>query len=221
MPGNLANTQDLVPIEEVREGTVVLKNGDLRQILIVGGINFSLKSEAEQNIITQGYQNFLNSVDFPLQIIIHSRKLNIERYLSSLDERQGQETSGLLRDQITEYREFIRKFVNENAIMSKTFLVVVPFTPIGLPGKDTISGMFPFGKKGPAADAQHQAAKQADFEHNLAQLKQRMARVAEGLIAIGLEAVPLNDEQLVELFYNFYNPGTVEKESVNPARAKQ
>ena len=136
---DVGNTQDLVAIKEIKEGTLVLKDGGLRQIIMVGGVNFALKSEMEQNILTQGYQNFLNSVSFPLQIVIHSRKVNIEKYLDELAGYQIAETSPLLKNQGEEYREFIRGFVQKNAIMEKSFFVTIPFTPIKLPTPKSVS----------------------------------------------------------------------------------
>lgn len=216
MPKEFANTQDLVAIEEIRDDTVVLKNGSLRQILMVGGVNFSLKSEEEQVIITQGYQNFLNALDFPIQIVIHSRKINIDRYLAGLEARRVEEPSALLQNQIAEYQEFIRGFVTENAIMAKTFFVVVPFSPIVLPSKEAVSKFIPFfKKKNHEAEKRALEAKQMSFREALGQLKQRVTQVAQGLAAIGLETKVLTTEELIELFYNFYNPETVEKEKLN------
>src|SRR5258708_11607750 len=102
MPTGFGNSQDLVAIKEIREGTVILKDGGLRQIVMVSGMNFALKSTVEQEIITNAYQNFLNSVDFPLQIIVHSRKINIEKYLSTLAEWSDRETSPILKSQGSE-----------------------------------------------------------------------------------------------------------------------
>jgi type IV secretory pathway VirB4 component len=215
MPKNFANTQDLVDLEAVRENTVVLKSGGLRQVLMVSGVNFSLKSEEEQNLITSAYQNFLNSIDFPIQVLIHSRKINIQRYLDDLERRKQEEPAALLQNQIGEYREFIRQFVEENAIMEKTFMAVVPWQPVSLTAKGGILDSIPFfGKKGAEAEKKQAAEGEADFQQNLVQLSQRTNQVVEGLSAIGLESVLLNDEQLIELFYNFYNPETVEKENL-------
>ncbi len=218
MAQNFANTQDLVAVEQIKDGVVVLKNGSLRQIIMVGGINFSLKSEQEQNLLTRAYQDFLNGLNFPIQIVIHSRKINIERYLGTLEERKAQEISGLLQDQITEYQSFIRQFVSENAIMEKTFFVVATFYPTNisnLPGSAKILGFLPFLKKKDAAPAPSATATdQVLLKENLTQLSQRVNQVIDGLQAIGLTALALNDEQLVELFYNFYNPETVEREKV-------
>ncbi len=217
----LSNTQDLVAIEEIHDNTVILKNGAMRQVLMVGGMNTALKSEEELNLITTSYQNFLNSLDFSLQIIVHSRKVNIEKYLSSLEERRRLEQSAILQSQISEYKEFIAGFVRENDIMEKTFLVVVPFSPSGLAGVASASGiakLFPFfGSKSGAkeAKAKEGAEKEASFKESLGQLNQRVNQIVEGLRAIDLEAAVLGDEALIELFYNFYNPETVERENLN------
>ena len=214
------NVQDLVLVKDIRKNTIILKDGALRQVVMVSGINFALKSEDEQNIITQSYQNFLNSLNFPLQIVIHSRKINIERYVASLDARREEEATGLLRDQIGEYQEFIRGFIKDNDIMAKTFLIVVPYSPIALPGVSSgpLSGLPFFGKKDAKADAAVKAQQQqASFDENILQLSQRVQQVVQGLTTVGLECVVLNDEQLVELFYNFYNPESVEKEDVAAA----
>ncbi len=226
LSGDYGKVQDLVEIKDIRQGTVVMKHGGLRQVLMVGGVNFSLKSEQEQNIIVQAYQDFLNSITFPLQVIIHSRKINIERYVARLDELRDKETSPLLQDQIGEYQEFVRGFIKDNPIMVKTFFVVVPYVPVAIPGVSPAAGgsfldALPFfGKKSEgdgikkkeSAAEERAKAEQGAFEESLVQLKQRVAQIQQGLFAIGLESVVLNDEQLVELFYNFYNPETVEKQ---------
>jgi type IV secretory pathway VirB4 component len=209
------NSLDLVDIKEIKEKTIVVKDGSLRQIVMVGGVNFSLKSDTEQNIITQGYQTFLNSIDFPLQIVIHSRKVNIEKYISTLAARRDIEPSPILQNQIDEYTKFVQGFVQQNAIMEKIFLVVVSFYPLsGIAGVKSISSAIPFfGKKksSGAADAQRAEEETKMFGENLAQLNQRVSQVTTGLLNIGLEVTVLDDEQLVELFYNFYNPQTVER----------
>jgi len=214
MAKNLANAQALVEIEDVRQNTLILKDGGLRQVLIAGGINFSLKSEEEQNIITQTYQNFLNSLDFQIQIIVHSRKINIEKYLGTLEERRSQEPSSLLQDQIAEYEEFIRGFVRENAIMTKSFFIVIPWSPIVLPGKETFFSSLPFLRR-KKEEKEAVKEKEEGFEENLAQLNQRVNQVVEGLATVGLEAIVLDDEQLIELLYNFYNPEATEKEKIS------
>ncbi len=220
---NAGNSLDLVDIKEIRGNVVVVQDGSLRQVVMVGGVNFALKSDAEQTLIVQAYQNLLNSIGFPLQIIIHSRKVNIDAYLASLLRRKETEPSPLLQSQIDEYVSFVREFVEKNSIMEKMFLVVVPFYPEGGAIAGTAkaaSGVFSsvFHKKKPAL-AQNAAPKtdeEADhiFKENVQQLTQRVAQVINGIMGIGLDASVLENQELVELFYNFYNPQTVERGNI-------
>ena len=215
MPKSFANTQDLVEVKDIKSDAVVLKNGALRQIVMVSGINFALKSEEEQNVIVHAYQDFLNGLDFQIQIVVHSRKINIDQYLETLKKHGEGETSPILQNQAAEYREFVRGFVEKNAIMEKTFLVTVPFVSVSasIPGAEGVGNIFSFLKKSKneKADEEKKERESAIFEDGLGQLKQRTAKIIDGLLAIGLDAVTLNTEQLTQLFYNFYNPETIEK----------
>lgn len=221
---DLGNSLDLVDIREIKNNTVIVKDGSLRQVIMVGGVNFSLKSEVEQNIITQGYQTFLNSIDFPLQILVHSRKVNIEKYIESLQQRKESEQSPILQNQIDEYSKFIQGFVEKNAIMEKLFLVVVSYYPLTtMSSVKKVSGLMSmFGKKdantAAAAKTQSDADAEKLFQQNLEQLNQRTGQLTSGLLNIGLEVTVLEDEQLIELFYNFYNPQTIERKSAPIAR---
>ena len=218
------NSLDLVNITEIRDSSVLMKDGSMRQIIMVGGVNFALKSETEQNIITQGYQTFLNAIDFPLQVVVHSRKVNIEKYVETLKQRKEVEESALLQSQIDEYVEFINGFVQKNAIMEKTFLVVVPFYPVNLVAtKKAASGVFSFLKKGQnkEQDAKDAAENERVFQENLAQMAQRVGQVVSGLAGMGLEATILENQALVELFYNFYNPQTIERKNIPLPQERQ
>ena len=213
MASNAANSQDLVDIVDIRDGIVMLKGGGILQVVMVGGTNFALKSEEEQNIMVSNYQNFLNSLDYQVQIVMHSRKINIERYLSQLEKRRADEPSGLLRNQITEYQEFVRGFVSQFAIMRKIFLVVVPFYPVNMPSASGITSRLPFFGRKPDPEAD-KAGAESQFRENAGQLAQRVEAVTEGMRQIGLEATVLENQELVELYYNFYNPDTVERDDV-------
>ena len=212
MAKEAGSTQQFVDVEDIKDGVVVLKSGGIRRILLVSGINFELKSEEEQNIITYTYQSFLNTLDFQVQFLVHSRRLNIEGYLAKLEERKGDESNELLQNQISEYAEFIRSFVELNAVMTKTFFVVVPYDPMSIPsGGKKLFDMFGLAKKtGIETDE--------TLEHKLTQLNQRTDQVINGLTQIGLRAVALNDEELIELFYNIYNPETVERKELEIAK---
>jgi len=166
----------------------------------------------------QGYQNFLNGIDFPLQVVVHSRKVNIDKYIETLLARRESEESPILRSQMDEYAAFVKGFVEKNAIMEKVFLVVVPYYPTGLLPTGAIGaakGILPFGKKKDDSAAK-KSAEEAEriFHENLAQLGQRVSQVVNGLLVVGLEANLLENDALIELLYNFYNPQTVERRKV-------
>lgn len=210
-------TQQFVDVERVQNGTVILKGGALRKILLVSGINFALKSEEDKNIILQAYQSFLNSLDFSLQIIIHSRRLNIQGYLEGLSQRKEHEENELLREQINEYSEFIKSFVEQSDIMGKSFFVVIPYDPVNIPSAGGLLGSIPFfgGKKKTAAET---AQEGKTLNEQIEQLNQRADHVATGLSGVGLRAVALNDSELIELFYNLYNPAPTEKKGIGIAK---
>lgn len=208
-------TQQFVDIKEVRNGVVYLKQGGMRKILIVSGVNFDLKSEAEQTAILNTFQNFINTVDFPVQFFIHSRKVNIETYLDRMRERQEKEENELLKIQITEYIEFIRSFVEQNAIINKTFFVIVPYDASATAVKGGVESILGIFTKPAAADVQKQQSEHAALE----QLDLRVTEISNGIEQIGLRITPLSDEEIIELFYNLYNPQLQEKKGL--AIAKQ
>lgn len=199
--------QQFLAIDTVREDVAVLKDGSFRVVLMCSSLNFALKSSDEQDAITFQYQNFLNSLDFPVQFVIHSRRLNVAPYLESLEERRKDEDNDLLKIQIAEYIEFIKTFVDMTHIMSKTFYAVVPFTPPLYERGGIFSGALSalgLGKKdtGKSADS---------FEEYRNQLWQRVDTVVSGLQRFGVRSAPLNTEELIELFYGLYNPTEFEK----------
>ncbi len=203
-------SQEIIPVEEIRNGVLILKDGSLRMVLMVSSLNFALKSGDEQDAIILQYQNFLNSLDFSIQFFIQSRKLNIAPYLDTLRERKKLETNELLKIQISEYITFVKDFVENSNIVAKTFYVVVSFVPaITLSTKSGgIKGMVGsfFGKpsrEGGFFDA-------AKFEEFRLQLLQRAGVVIDGLARTGVRSVPLNTEELIELYYEMYNPGIAE-----------
>ena len=213
MPKEAQPTQQFVDVEEIRDNVVILKSGGLRRVLMVSGINFELKSQEEQGVITYTYQGFLNTLDFSVQFVVHSRKLNIAVYLQKLKERQNEEPNELLKNQISEYVEFVRSFVEMNAVMAKTFFAVVPYDPIVIPsGGKKLLDIFKLGGKGKTTPLEQ------SMEQKTTQLEQRTDQAISGLSQIGLRAVVLNKEELIELFYNLYNPQTVEKKELQIAK---
>lgn len=201
-----ASTQKYVDVEEVKNGVIVLKNGSLRTILLVSSINFDLKSTEEQDAIIGQYQNFLNSLDFPVQIVISSRKLNVKPYLEFLKEKENQQTNELLRLQISEYVNFIKNLTEVSNIMSKFFYIVVPFSPV-----ETKKGGI-FEKMSSIFNPRQAVAQKRElFETYESQLWQRVDQVSAGLSGIGVNIAPLNTGETVELLYNSYNPNVFTK----------
>ena len=206
MPEISRTSQEFVPIQEIKDGVIVLKDGSIQMVLLASSLNFALKSEDEQKAIILQYQNFLNSLDFSLQILIQSRRLDIRPYLSTLDDRISAQTEELLRIQTTEYKEFVKKFAETVNIMSKTFFVIVPYNPpiiSSSPTKSKTSSFFSlFGKKPEAGGAEDLAS----FEENKTQLEQRASVITQGLGRLGVRTIPLGTEELIELFYRIFNP---------------
>lgn len=206
-------TQQFIEINSIKQDTVILRNGGLRKVLLVNGANFDLLSEEEQGLIIYSFQSFLNSLNFSLQIFIHSRKINLGEYLNKLSARQQAEPLDLLRNIIKGYQEFIQHFISQNAIMEKSFFVVVPYDPIQLPlaGKLAFKKLIGWIKRKPITETETTAIARKDFESYLKQLNQRVDQTIEGLSQVGLRAVPLNEQELIEVFYNLYNPEIVER----------
>jgi len=200
-------TQDFVPIKEIRDGVMVLKDGSMRAVVMVSSINFALKSSQEQEAVIYQFQNFLNSLDFSIQISIQSRELDIRPYLALLEERYKAELSDLMKIQIKEYISFIRAFVEQSSIMTKTFFVVIPFTQVlTAEGAGSIASNF-FSKKKDAKVPN----KSDSFLENRTQLEQRIGVVQGGLIRCGLKSIELGTDEIIELFYKIFNPGDMEK----------
>jgi len=196
-------TQEFTPIKEVRDGIIALKNGELRAIVLANSVNLSLKSDDEQ--ILQ-FQNFLNTLDFSVQISVQSRRLDIRPYLLLLENRIKVQNEPLLKLQTREYIEFIRNFTESVSIMTKSFFLVVPYTHTTL---QSDSGIFQklFGRK---SKEEARAAHQVDFEEKRSQLEERVAVIQQGLSRCGINSAQLGTEEVVEVFYKVFNPGEIE-----------
>ena len=196
---NTNPTQDFLELDQIREGVVILKNKNIRGILLVSSTNFALKSSEEQNSIIYQFQGFLNSLDFPCQIICQSRRLNITGYLEKMKDLEDKQTNPLLKLQTEEYREFIKNLIESQNILIKNFFVVVPFaslqtTGLTIPGKKEESSNF----------------SEDTFRRAKNQLLQRMEFVALGLRRCGLQAVPLTSAELIELYWSLYHQKSAE-----------
>ncbi|MBU2028419.1 hypothetical protein KJ761_00830 [Patescibacteria group bacterium] len=195
-----STSQQFVDVAEVKDDVIVLKNGTLRGVLNISAINYDLKSTQEQEAIIEQYKNFLNSLDFPIQILINSRKINIEKYINFIERKEKDQSSELLRFQISEYKNFIKQLVSVSNIMDKNFYIVVPFSSIENREKgifDSLSSLFNPRKS--ITD------KRELFETCRNQLFQRLDHIIASLSGIGLKMAPLKTKELIELLYNSYN----------------
>lgn len=203
-----STTQEFIPIQEIRDGVIILKNGGMRAVVLASSLNFALKSQDEQSSILMQFQNFVNSLDFSIQIFVQSKKLDIRPYIALLEDRYKEQVTELMKIQVREYIEFIKTFVESTNIMSKSFFVVIPYDPpIVSGGKGPLAGILPAkgNKKGDATTAD------AKFQEYRSQLEQRVAVVEQGLVRCGIRAAELGTEEVVELFYKLFNPGETEK----------
>lgn len=200
-----AASQDFVPIKEIRDGVAILKDGSLRAILLASSINFALKSSDEQQSIIFQFQNFLNSLNFSVQIYTQSRRLDIRPYIALLEERMHDQVGDLMKMQTREYVEFIKSFTESTNIMTKSFFVVIPYSKTIL---NPAKGLNIFSKK--STDEKKLEA-ESEFEELKSQLQQRVDVVEQGLVRCGVRMAPLGTEELIELFYKIFNPGDVDK----------
>jgi type IV secretory pathway VirB4 component len=197
-------TQEFVPIEDVRDGVVILKDGGMRGVLMASSVNFSLKSDDERQAILLQFQDFLNSLDFPVQILAQSRRLDIRPYIALLEERFKAQNNDLMKIQIEQYIAFVKSFTESTNIMTKSFFVIIPYDAAIISGK---GGLLPsFGAK-----KESKKAKEENFEEKRNQLEQRMGVVEQGLSRCGIRVAKLGTDEVVELFYKIFNPGETEK----------
>jgi len=206
MPPQKNTTQGFVSLRDIKDNVVILKNGQMNMVMLASSINFALKSLNEQEAILRQFQSFLNTIDFSIQFYVQSRRLDITPYLEVLASREDSQDNELMKIQLREYMQFIKTFISEVDVMSKSFFIVVPYTPVsanlqgGLGGIKEALG----GKKNVYFDDKN-------FEEHKFQLEQRASLVEQGLSSIGVRTIMLQNEELVELYYHIFNPGEVGK----------
>ncbi|MFZ6014929.1 MAG: hypothetical protein ACOYUZ_01060 [Patescibacteria group bacterium] len=209
----LAGTKPGVPaqryldIAEIKEDIVILKDGTLRAVLLVSSINFALKSEDEQSAIVQAYMQFLNALDFPIQVVIQSRKMNIDDYMGRLRDAESEQKNELLRNQIADYRSYVKQLVDLAEIMQKRFYIVVPYDPTMAQQKgfvDRLGSIFT-----PMVTIK---LSEERFQKHKTALMLRTNNIIAGLQGMSLSAVQLDTQSLIELYYTVYNPELFETE---------
>lgn len=196
-------TQQYLDIAEIKEDTVIMRDGTLRAVVLVSSTNFALKSEDEQNAIISAYVSFLNNIDFSLQIVIQSRELNIDHYIDRLEQKEKEQTNELLKIQTSEYIQYIKELISMSKIMNKRFYIVIPYNPLSDKQKKFFIRVFDIFK--PATLIK---MKKEKFLRRRTELTHRVDNIISGLNSTGLNAVQLDTQSLIELYYNTYNPIT-------------
>ncbi|HPN67475.1 MAG TPA: hypothetical protein PLZ62_02365 [bacterium] len=195
-----SSTQQYLPFKEIRNGLVIMKDGSLRSVLYTSSVNFDLKSDDEQNAIIYQYQNFLNSLPFPMQIIVQSKKLDLTEYIAKLKDLEIKQTNDLLKIQMQEYIAFIQRLLEVTNVMEKKFYIIVSYYPTSAPTKGFFEKLFP--------SRNEIVVKEKDFQIAKEKITERINIITSGLGSMGLSAVPLTTQEISEMLYVHFNPIT-------------
>ena len=212
--GKKANTtQKSLLVSEIRDGIVIMRDGSLRSVVMCQSVNFDLMSPQEREGVEQAYQQFLNSLEYAVQIYIRSQRINLDSYLEKLQNARQNQDNILLGLLMEDYIEYIKYLVEAANIMDKQFYVIVPYYPSGLSegitsGAKKFTELFKTNKKDVVT------VNENEFNKHKQELTRRARTVANGLNRIGTQAVPLNTQELIELYYNVYNPVTSKQEKL-------
>jgi hypothetical protein len=208
-PTSKTSTQVYLEISTIRDGVIILKNGEYRVILEAAGVNFFLRSAEEQNSVIGGFANFLNSLRFHIQVVVQSRYIDLDYYINDLRNRINKQSNPFLAEQTSHYATFIEQMISQINVMEKRFFVVVPYTPLG-----AIKIGF-FGKIMDALNPTRQIIrKQSQFEKNKIEIKSRADQISSGLSSMGISTELLNTQEIIDLFYRSYNPNSSQKQKL-------
>lgn len=209
MANPTTSTQQFLPFSAIYDDVVVSKKGQFCQVVMVNSVNFGLKSEEEQNAIIGQYQGFLNALTFPVEIVMHSKQLDLSGYIKDLQGRVAQEANELIRYQIQEYVDFVQKLISIANIMDKKFFIVIPYI---LPPTEQSQGGFFGGLFG--SSHVHLKVPLSRFAKIKEELDQRVNVVVSGLSSMGITSQILSTKQIIEVFYRTYNPEEAVKEKL-------
>ncbi len=205
------STQAHLPIGEIRNNCVVLKNGGIRAVIKTSTINFNLKSETEQEATIEAYKGFLNTLSFPIQIVVQSRKVDLDAYFETLKQRESEIYNPLLKSQTHDYREYLEKLVEVADIMEKEFFVVIPADPKRNEIKKNILSQF-LQNMSPEDSLEKVKTRYNEFHSLQTILQKRIEMVEAGLGRCGLRTKQLDTQKLINLYYKSYNPSLAQSQ---------
>lgn len=210
------STQNSLQVAEVRDGIVIMNDGSFRSVVMVKSINFDLMSSQEQEAVEYSYQGFLNSLYFPIQIFMRSQKVDLAPYINKLDKIRTEHDNMLLALLMEDYISYIGDLSQQTNIMDKKFYVVIPFFPVVntqkalTQSKNFLGGLGGlFNKKD-----QHVVINEPDLENAKTELRNRVQAVLSGLMQCGIQGLPLDTQELIELYYDTYNPDTATRQQL-------
>jgi hypothetical protein len=213
---NPTSTQNMLQIAEIRDGIVIMNDGSFRSVVMLKSINFDLMSPQEREGVEGGYQSFLNSLYFPIQIFVRSQKVDIRPYIEKLDKIRSEHDNMLLALMMEDYIQYISELATQTNIMDKTFYIIIPFfSKVDVQKAITQSKSFfggltgIFNKKG-----QHVTVGEKELEDAKVELRNRVQAVLGGLQQCSVPGVPLDTQELIELYYDFYNPDTATRQQL-------
>jgi hypothetical protein len=213
---NPNSTQNMLQIAEIRDGIVIMNDGSFRSVVMVKSINFDLMSTAEKEAVEYNYQNFLNSLYFPMQIFIRSQKVDIAPYIEKLDKIRSEHDNMLLALLMDDYIDYMSALAEQTNIMDKKFYIVIPFFPhvdvqkAISQSKNFVTGLAAlFSSK-----EQHVVINEADLEKAKNELRNRVQAVLNGLQQCNIQGLPLDTQELIELYYDTYNPDTATRQEL-------
>lgn len=210
---NPNSTQNSLQIAEVRDGIVIMNDGSFRAVIACQSINFDLMSPEEREAVEYSYQGFLNSLYFPVQIFVRSQKVDMRPYIEKLDKIRSEHDNMLLALLMEDYIGYMDALAQQTNIMDKKFYIIIPFFKEGDLGKVTEAskGFFTgiFGKKEEQVTINEQ-----DLEAAKSELRNRIQSVMAGLQQCSIPSVPLDTSELIELYYDAYNPDTATRQQI-------
>jgi len=204
------STQQFIDIAGIKDGIIILKNGGYRIIMQIGAINFALKSEQEQNSLVFQFQSFLNSLHFPIEIVVRSKRLDLVPYLKKIGETAASSQNELITALSKDYVGFVAQLINVANIMKKSFYVVIPYEPINVSKLNIFQSLFEKSQ-----NFEGIKISETDFKSQTDQLLQRANIAASGLGGMGLHCLQLSTEEVIDLFYQVYNPDEAGKERID------
>jgi hypothetical protein len=213
---NPNSTQNMLQIAEIRDGFVIMSDGSFRSVVMVNSINFDLMSQGEQEAVEYNYQNFLNSLYFPIQIFLRSQKVDLTPYIEKLDKIRSEHDNMLLALLMDDYIGYMEQLAQQTNIMDKKFYIIIPFFPhVELQKAFTQSKNFVSGFAGLFSKKEdHVVINEADLEKAKTELKNRVQTVLDGLLQCNIQSLPLDTQELIELFYDTYNPDTATRQQL-------